>query len=168
MADSGHPDSRMHPNPLSNAGTMGGAVDPLGLSTVPEVPRSSPDSHGKDSYRRPSKSQSFLTSRNPSLESSLNHSYHEKVMEDSPRRLRHTGPTQVSPRSRHRSEALNVPLQNGNGHYKEEPFPNGTTTRKDRRNGFRNTLRRMFSRRSRGSAKDRISMPASTPYPRHV
>ena len=165
MAEFGSPRDRIQATPLTHAGTTGGAVDPLGLSTVPEVPRSSPDSYGKTSYRRPSNSQSFNASRDASLESSLAHSYHEKALEEPPRRLRHTGPAQASPRTWQRSEGPAVSLQNGHGVHKEKTFPNATSTRKDKRSGFRNTIRRIFSRRS---ARDRISMPATAPYRRYV
>ena len=157
------------PSPLTGPSSLGSAVDPQGLATVHEVP------HYKANYiedgaldnRLQSARLPSASSRDASLSSSMGRSYNEKPAEVTPQRLRHTGPTRADRDAWQRSEVPSAPVRGGDNHRhtKTNGLSNSQSPRKDKRGGFRNTLRRMFSRRS---TRNRISMPNPTVYPQHV
>ena len=90
----------------------------------------------------------------------------EKQLEASPRRPRHNDPAPAVPEEWQRAKDPPPSLRNGNHRdTKRESTLMQTSPKKERKAGFRNTLRRMFTRRS---TRDRISMPNPTIYPRHV
>ena len=172
MTESSSPHSLTEPSPLTGpSSSLGSAVDPQALATVHEVPHHKAnyvDDAAPLDYQLHSTGQLYAGSRDASLSSSMGQSYNEKQSEVTPQRLRHTGPPTKADRNVwQRSEA--PPSQRRNGEYYRhtttDSMSNPRTPKRDRRGGFRNTLRRMFSRRS---TKDRISMPNSTVYPQHV
>ena len=90
----------------------------------------------------------------------------EKQLETYPRRLRHTAPPYAAPEAWQRAKDPSVRMRNGNYQdTKSQSVVLQTPPKKERKAGFRNTLRRMFTRRS---TRNRISMPNPTVYPRHV
>ena len=169
MAESSSPHSLTEPSPLTGPSSLGCAVDPQGLATVHEVPHHKAnyiDDAAPLDHRLQSTGQPSAGSRDASPSSSMGQSYNEKQTEVTPQRIRHTGPTKADRDAWQRSEA--PPSQVGNGDYRHtrtNSMSNQRSPKKDKKGGFRNTLRRMFSRRS---TRDRISMPNSTVYPQHV
>ena len=172
MAESASTYSRTETSPLTGPSSLGSAVDPQGLSTVPEVPSRGANYHGDGSLdkRLHSNTQPLGDSRDASLESSIGRSYEEKQSEPTAQHLRHRDPTtQTARRAWQRPEGPSSPQQNGHGNYRDMG-PNRLSTKptppkKEKKGGLRNTLRRMFGRRS---TRDRISVPNPPVYPRHV
>ena len=169
MAESVSANSQTETSPLTGPSSFGSAVvDPQGLQTLHELPRNQPRSNDKGSLDNPSlaKSHSPGNLRDASPDSFVRRNHPEKQLEASPRRLRHTAPAHASPEAWQRPNGTSVSLRNGNPQdAKRESTLMQTPPKKERKIGFRNTLRRMFTRRS---TRDRISMPNPTLYPRHV
>lgn len=156
-------------SPLTGPSSIGSVVfDIQGLQTVHELPRNLPQLNDKASLdsRLLSKSHPPAHLRDASPDNCFARNYSEKLLEASPRRLRHTTPVYEAPESWQRAKDPSVPLRYGNHRdTKSHSTLMQTPPKKERKAGFRNTLRRMFARRPTG---DRISMPNSTVYPRHV
>ena len=169
MAESVSANSQTETSPLTGPSSFGSAVlDPQGLQTVHELPRNQPRSNNTGSLDNPSfaKSQSPGNFRDASPDSVFRPNYSEQQLEASPRRLRHTAPAHATSDAWQRPKDSSVPLRNGDHRdSKRESTLMQTPPKKERKAGFRNTLRRMFTRRS---TRDRISMPNPTVYPRHV
>ena len=168
MAESASPHSLTEPSPLTGPSSFGSVVDPQGLATVHEVPYhkvgyiedDSPDNRLR-STRQPS-----AGSRDASCDSSMGQSYNEKSQEVTPRRLRHTGPTKADRDAWQQSETPSAQLRSASyRNTRTDSMSKPRSPKKDKKGGFRNTLRRMFSRRS---TRDRISMPDSMVYPQNV
>ena len=160
--------SQLGNSPLTGPSSLGSAVDPQGLSTVPEIPHQGVDyqDNGAMDNRLYSKVQA---SREGSPESSLGHSYNEKQSEASPRPLRYTAHSQTARQVWQCSQGPTSPYQNRNSNHRgmgpDRLSAKPTSPKKEKKGGLRNTLRRMFGRKS---ARDRISAPNATVYPRHV
>lgn len=173
MAESVSANSQTETSPLTGPSSFGSALDAQGLQTVHELPRIQPKyndnvSLGSLDKRLFSKGQSPGDFRDASPDSFFARTYSEKQLEASPRRLRHTAPAHTAPEAWQRSKGPSPPLHNGNyRNPKRESALKQTPQKKEkeRKAGFRNTLRRMFTRRS---TRDRISMPTPPVYPRHV
>ena len=166
MAESVSANSQTETSPLTGPSSFGSAIDAQGLQTVHEVPRNQYDDSGSLDNRLLSKRQPPGDLRDASPDSFFGRNYSEKQLEASPRRLRHTAPAHAGPEAWQRAETPSAPLRNGNYRdTKRESALMQTPPKKERKAGFRNTLRRMFTRRS---TRDRISMPNPTLYPRHV
>lgn len=170
MAESASSPSQTETSPLTGPSSLGSAVDPQGLTTVHEVPQHTVqyDGDGSLDHRLVSKSYAPVRSREASLGSSGGHSYDEKHKDEPPQRLRHTGPTQAARQAWQRSEVLAGSVRNGNGHQRDTVTDDSSKSRspkKEKKSGFRNTIRRMFGRRT---ARERISVPNPAVYPRHV
>ena len=156
---------------LSGPYSLGSAVDPQGLSTVQEVPYNSAINHGNGSLdnRVHSKIPARGTSGEASLDGSIQTSQDEKQLEQSPRCLYQNGRSQGAVPAWHRSTGLPSPSQNGNGIHRSTELDRlsakPTSPKKEKKGGLRNTLRRMFGRRS---TTNRISAPNPAGYPRHV
>lgn len=165
MAESVSANSQTETSPLTGPSSFGSAIDAQGLQTVHEVPRNQYDDNGSLDNRLLSKRQPPGDLRDASPDSFFGRNYSEKQLEASPRRLRHTAPAHAGSEAWQRAENPSVPLRNGNYRdTKRESALMQTPPKKERKAGFRNTLRRMFTRRS---TRDRISMPNPTVYPRH-
>lgn len=170
MAESASPYSQTEASPLTGPSSLGSAVDPQGLTTVHEVPHHSVKYHGNGSVdnRLVSQIQAPAVSREASFVSSTGQSYNGKPLDEPPQRLRHTGPTQAAQQAWQRSTASSGPQRNANGYYRNNMtanFSNPASPKKEKRGGFRNTIRRMFGRRT---TRDRTSVPDTAVYPRHV
>ena len=169
MAESVSASSQTETSPLTGASSLGSAVfDIQGLQTLHELPRNQPlfNDNGSLDSRLLSKSHPPGDLRAASPDNFFPRSYYEKQLEASPRRLRHTTPVYEAPEEWQRVKDPSVPLRNGD--YRDTKSHSTlmqTPPKKERKAGFRNTLRRMFTRRP---TRDRISMPNSTVYPRHV
>ena len=163
--------SQTETSPLTGPSSFGSAVnDTQGFQTVHELPQKQPrfNDSGSLGNRVLSKRLSPGDLRDASPDSSFGRNYSEKQLEASPRRLRHsTAPAHAASEPWERARISSVPLRNGNRlvDEKRESALTQTTPKKGRKAGFRNTLRRMFTRRP---TRDRISMPNPTVYPRHV
>ena len=169
MAESVSASSQTETSPLTGPSSIGSAVfDIQGLQTLHEPPRNLPqlNDNGSLDSRLLSKSHPPGDLRDASRDNFFARSYSEKLLEASPRRLRHTTPVYEPPESWQRAKDPSAPLRNGNQRgTKSHSTLMQTPPKKERKAGFRNTLRRMFTRRPTG---DRVSMPNSTVYPRHV
>ena len=168
MAESVSASSQTETSPLTGPSSFGSAIDAQGLQTVHELPRNQPryNDNGSLDNRLLSQSQPPGDLRDASPDSFFGRNYSEKQLEATPRRLRHTAPAHAAPESWQRVKDPSVSLRNGNYRDTErESALMRTPPKKERKAGFRNTLRRMFTRRS---IRDRISMPNPTLYPRHV
>lgn len=169
MAESVSANSQTEVSPLTGPSSFGSAIDAQGLQTVHELSRDQPRYNDNSSLdnRLLSKSQPPGGDlRDASPDSYFGQVYTEKQLEASPRRLRHTAPAHAAPEAWQRAEDPSVPLRNGNyRNTKRESVLMQTPPKKERKAGFRNALRRMFTRRS---ARDRVSMPNPMVYPRHV
>lgn len=172
MAESASPYSRTESSPLTGPSSLTSAVHPQSLTTVHELPSHGVHYHDNRSLdnRLLSKKQGPGASRDASLESSIGHSYDEKQSEPTVQRLRHTGSsTQAARQAWQRPEGPSSPLQNGHGNQPDmgpsRLSTKPTSPKKEKRGGFRNTLKRMFGRRS---TRDRVSVPNPAVYPRHV
>ncbi len=168
MAESVSANSQTETSPLTGPSSFGSAIDAQGLQTVHELPRNQPryNDSGSLDNRLLSRSEPPGDLRDVSPDSFFGRNYSEKQWEASPRRLRHTAPAHTAPESWQRPTDPSLPLRNGTHHdTKRESTLMRTPPKKERKAGFRNTLRRMFTRRS---TRDRISMPNPTVYPRHV
>ena len=162
MAESVSANSQTETSPLTGPSSFGSAVDTQGLQTVHELPRN----ESSLDNRLLSKRQPPADLRDASPDSFFARNYSEKQLEASPRRLRHTAPAHAALEAWQRANDPSIPLRNGNHRdTKRESALMQTPPKKERKAGFRNTLRRMFTRRS---TRDRISMPNPTVYPRHV
>ncbi len=169
MAESVSANSQTETSPLTGPSSFGSAViDPRGLQTVHELPPNQPGYNDNGSLDKHLLAKSPLPAdlRDASPDSFIQRDYSEKQLEASPRRLRHTAPAHAAPEAWQRAKDASVPLRNGN-HWdsKRESALVQNPPKKERKAGFRRTLRRMFTRRS---TRDRISMPNPTMYPRHV
>lgn len=163
MAESVSANSQTETSPLTGPSSFGSVIDAQGLQTVHELPRN--QDNGSLDNRLLSKRQPPGDLRDASPDSFLGRTYSEKQLEASPRRLRHTAPAHAAPEAWQRAKDPSIPLRNGNYRdTKRESTSMQTPPKKERKAGFRNTLRRMFTRRS---TRDRISMPNPTVYPRH-
>ena len=145
------------------AGTSSGPFDPEGLSTVPEVPhyKTSHDSEHTVEHR------SVLIGRvsgsqNPSINSSFARSYNDSMVAEPP-----PVPYTTFPRkTRHARRLSDGKLKKADRRNTVGiDYSNADLAQRPRRSGLRNTIRRMFGRRS---MKDRISIPGGTVQPRHV
>jgi len=170
MAESASPHSQTETSLLTGPSSLGSAVDPQGLTTVHEVPHHSVNYHGNGSLnnRLASKIQAPAVSREASLVSSTGHSYNEEHMDEPPQRLRHTGPTQAARQAWERSDMAAGPHRNGNGYHHNNvtgDFSKPPSPKKEKRGGFRNTVRRFFGRRT---TRDPTSVRHPAVYPRHV
>lgn len=169
MAESVSVNSQTETSPLTGPSSFGSAIDAQGLQTVRELPRHQPrynNDSGSLDNRLLSKRRPPGELRDASPDSFFGRTYSEKQMEASPRRLRHTAPAHVAPQEWQRAKDPSSSLRNGNYRdTKRESASMQTPPKKERKAGFRNTLRRMFTRRS---TRDRISMPTPTVYARHV
>ena len=168
MAESVSANSQTETSPLTGPSSFGSAIDSQGLQTVPEFPQSQSryNDNGSLDKRLLSKRQPRGDLRDASPDSLLGRNYSEKQLEASPRRLRHTAPAHAIPEAWQRAEDPSFSLPNGNYRdTKRESALMQTPPKKSRKSGFRNTLRRMFTRRS---TRDRVSMPNPALYPRHV
>ena len=151
---------------LTGPTSLGSAIDPQGLSTVLEIPQhdTNPQDHGSPESPPRSKVHPSAVSHSASLVSSTGLDHDEKQLEVTPKRLRHTEPTQADLQPWQRSNDLSDTYQNGNGYHRSvDTKP--SSPRKEKRGGLRNTIRRMFGRRS---TKDRISVPNKAVYSAHV
>ena len=171
MAESASLQNRSETSPLTGPTAIDSAIDPQGLSTVHEVSHHGIDYQDNESLdnRLRSTTQDAGRSGDASLKSSAEQSYDEKQLEPYPHRLRHTSPTQGVQQARQHSQKPSGPLQNGNGTY-TNMGPGRLSTKpaspkKEKRGGLKNTIRRIFGRRS---TRDRISVPNAAVYPRHV
>ncbi|CAF9926424.1 hypothetical protein IMSHALPRED_006958 [Imshaugia aleurites] len=167
MAESVSANSQTETSPLTGPSSVGTAVDAQGLQTVHELPRRQPRYDDDDSLdnRLLSKREPPADLRDASPDSFFGRNYSEKQLEASPRRLRHTAPAHATPEAWQRVKDPSTPLRNGNYRdMRRESALMTTPPKKERKAGFRNTLRRMFTRRP---TRDRISMPNPTVYPHH-
>lgn len=170
MAESASPYSQTETSPLTGPSSLGSAVDPQGLTTVHEVPHHSVKYHdnGSSDNGLVSKTQAPAVSREASFVSSTGHSYNGKHLHEPPQRLRHTGPTQAVQQAWQRSGVPAGPQRNGSGYHHNivtGDYSKPASPKKGKRGGFRNTLRRMFGRRT---TRDRTSVPNPAVYPHHV
>ena len=166
MAESVSANSQTGTSPLTGPSSFGSAVE--GLQTVPELPRNQPkyNDNGSLDSRLLSKSHHSGDLRDASPDSFFARNHSEKQLEASPRRLRHTAPAQTPPEAWQLPKDPSTPLRNGHHRdTKRESTLMQTPPKKERKAGFRSTLRRIFTRRS---TRDRISMPNPLVYPRHV
>ena len=155
------------PSPQTGPSSFGSGFDAEGLPTVHEIP------HHKASHEfiNSTDQRSILLnrlsgSRDASINSSVGRSYNEKDMAAEapqvpfttpPRGARHVTPkTDASSTKLRKSDRRNTMATQ----YAEPTLEQGP-----RRGGLRNTIRRIFGRRS---MKDRISMPTGPVYQRHV
>ena len=170
MAESVSANSQTETSPVTGPSSFGSAVvDTQGLQTVHELPRNTPTYNGNGSLdnRLLAKSLPPADLRDASPDSFFRRNYSEKQLEAAfPQRFRHTTPAPAVPEEWQRARDPSASLRNGNRRdTKRESTLMQNTPKKERKVGFRNTLRRMFTRRS---TRDRISMPDPTVYPRHV
>ena len=168
MAESVSANSQTGTSPLTGPSSLGSAVDAQALQTVHELPRNQPtyNDSGSLDNRLSSKKRTPADLRDASPDSFFRRNYSEKQLGASPRRLRHTAPAHAAPEAWQRAKDPSVPQRNGNHRdTKRESALLQTPPKKERKAGFRNTLRRMFTRRS---TRNRISMPNPIVYPRHV
>ena len=169
MAESVSGNSQTETSPLTGPSSFGSAVvDTPALETVHELPRTKPTYTGNGSLgnRLIAKSLPPGDLRDASPDSCFRRNYSEKQLEASPQRLRKTAPAPAVPGEWQRAKDPSAPLRSGNRRdTKRESTLMQTPPKKERKVGFRNTLRRMFTRRS---TRDRISMPNPAIYPRHV
>ena len=108
-----------------------------------------------------------LDSRHESPGSSIGRSFDEKRFESSTSRYGYSAQASATPSAYNPTTGA----ENGvatNGQHRQTSGPNRLSKpnvpKKERRGGFRNTIRRMFGRNS----KARISMPTPIVYPHHV
>ena len=155
------------PSPLTGPSSFGSAFDTQGLPTVHEVPHhkvsydfNNPSDHRSVSMNRPS------GSRDASINSSMGRSYNEKDIEAEHQRRPYITSRAASDHVNLRSNAPSAKLRKSDRRntMATDTYPEATLARKPKRSGLRNTIRRMFGR----SPKDRISMPATTVYQKHV
>ena len=168
MAESVSANSQTETSPLTGPSSFGSTGDSQGLQTVLEFPRNQSKYKDKASLenRLLAQRQPRGDLRDASPDSFSPRSLAEKQLDTSPRRLRHTAPPYAAPEAWQRAKDPSVTMRNGNYQdTKSQSVVLQTPPKKERKAGFRNTLRRMFTRRS---TRNRISMPNSTVYPRHV
>ena len=178
MAESTSAASQTNTSPLTGPSSFGSAFDAQGLPTVHEVAyhKTSHDFSSMDhrllSMRRPSGGSGG--SRNGSAGSSVGRSFDDKLLEAPPMPYGYSAQAKAAPNSHPSFEDAPVVMTNGNGTHHQEPpktdqhrrLSKAHGSRKDKKGGFRNTIRRMLG--IQRSSKDRISMPNPTVYPRHV
>jgi len=148
---------------VTGPSSFGSAVDSQGLPAIKEA------SHHKTSHDFNSMEHRLVSMRRPSggshnasLGSSMGHSYNETSVEELHDRSRYTPQAHAAREAWQRSDESQGLMGNEHGRdTRREP----KTLVKEKRGGLRNTIRRIFGRRS---AKDRISMPNTSVYPRHV
>lgn len=160
--------SQSEPSPLTGPSSFGSAIDSQGLSTVHEIPhqRARCNDTASMDHRLLSSRFPFDEQRSASLDSSLEQSFNEKQLESSTQQTRYTTQTTAARKAWKQSEAPPVPMSNGYPrNNRAECDSKSTSSKKEKKGRFRNTIRRMFGRRS---PKDRISMPAPTVYAQHV
>lgn len=178
MADSISAASQTNTSPLTGPSSLGSAFDAQGLPTVPEVAHHKANhdftsmDHRLQSMRRPSGASGG--SRNGSAGSSVGRSFDDKLLEAPPLPFGTSSQISAAPISHHSWEDPPRTMTNGNGHLPEPPkaepyhrrLSKANATRREKKGGFRNTIRRMLG--IQRSPKDRISMPHPSVYPRHV
>ncbi len=178
MADSTSAASQTNTSPLTGPSSFGSAFDAQGLPTVPEVAhhKTSHDFNSMDhrlqSMRRPSGGSG--ASRNGSAGSSVGRSFDDKLLEAPPLPYGNSSQVSAAPISHRSFEEPPRTMTNGNGHPQEPPkadiyhrrLSKANEARREKKGGFRNTIRRMLG--IQRSPKDRISMPNPAVYPRHV
>ena len=175
MAETESPYSQTDASPLTGPSSLGSTFDAQGLPTVHEVPQHKATyiDNGCLDKRLLSAGQPTAGSREASIESSFGQSYHEKPIEETSRRLRHTGPPRSKQDEWRRSDSPSINLNNGaytpnNGNFRHstlDAVSQPPNMKKDKKGGFRNTLRRMFSRKS---TRNTINVPNTKVYPQHV
>lgn len=171
MAETESPYSQTETTPLTGPSSLGSTFDAQGLPTVHEVPQRKATyfENGPLDNRVHSMRHASGGSREASIEGSIGQSYHEKPIEENPHRLRHTGPPRANQDEWRRSDSPSVTLNNGNylnqRHTTVDEVSKPTTLKKEKKGGFRNTLRRMFSRKA---TRNTINVPANAVYPQHV
>ena len=169
MTESVSASSLTETSPLTGPSSFGSTViDAQGLQTVHELPLNQPgyNDNGSLDSRLRSKSHSPGDLRNASPDSFFQRNYSEKQLESNPQRLRQTAPAHAPLEAWQRAKDPSTPLRKGNHRdTKRESALMQTPPKKERKAGFRNTLRRMFTRRS---TRNRISLPNPAVYPRHV
>lgn len=168
MAESASIHSLNEPSPL--IGPSCGAVNTKGLAIAHQLPRHKANNIGDDALgnRLSSAKHPSDSSRDASLSSSMARTYKEIPAEGTPqRRTILTCPTIADCDAWQRPEEASTPVRDTDyhRHMKATSPSNPKTPNKDIRGGFKNTLRRIFSKRP---TRDRISMPNSTVYHQHV
>ena len=155
------------PSLQTGPSSFGSAFDAAGLPTVHEVP------HHKVShdFNNPTDPRSTLMnrpsgSRDASINSSMGRSYNEKDMAAEAPQVPYTSSARGSRHVTQKVDAASSKLRKGDRrNTMATQYAEPTSEQKPRRGGLRNTIRRIFGRRS---VKDRISMPAGPVYQRHV
>ena len=194
MVDSTSAASQTNTSPLTGPSSFGSAFDAQGLPTVHEVAyhKTSHDFTSVDhrpSMRRPSGESAAAASHHGSAGSSVRRSFDDKLLEPPPPPLPYGSSSAhastAAPNSNPSFENKRETMTNGNGHghangdhpyhsqHQESPktdhhrrLSKAKGSRRDKRGGFRNTIRRMLG--IQRSPKDRISMPNPMVYPHHV
>ncbi len=192
MVDSTSAASQTNTSPLTGPSSFGSAFDAQGLPTVHEVAyhKTSHDFTSIDrrpSMRRPS-GESAVGSHHGSAGSSVGRTFDDTLLEPPPPPLPYGSSAPASsaaPNSNQSFENKRETMTNGNGHRHangdqsrhQQPQESARTehhrrlskakgSRKDKKGGFRNTIRRMLG--IQRSPKDRISMPNPMVYAQHV
>ena len=144
------------------AGTHSGPFDPEGLSTVQEVPNPKTSLEPDRSFEHHSLLiEKISGSRDPSINGAYGRSYNEIAAEPPP------VPYTTNPnRGSHTRRLSDGKLKKADRRNTVGLQPSGPSlAQRPRRGGLRNTIRRMFGRKS---MKDRISMSGETIHQRHV
>ena len=178
MVESSSAASQTNTSPLTGPSSFGSAFDAQGLPTVHEVAhhKTSHDFNSMDhrlqSMRQPSGGSG--ASRNGSAGSSVGRSFDDKLLEAPPLPYGYSSQVSAAPNSHQSFEDNARTMTNGNGHPREgsatetphRRLSKANAARREKRGGFRNTIRRMLG--IQRSPKNRISMPDTAVYPRHV
>lgn len=154
--------------PLTGPSSLGGTFDTQGLPTVHEVPQHKTTyfDNGSLDNRLHSGGKGSAGSREASIESSIGPSYNEKPIEENLHRLRHTGPPKANQDEWRLSDSPSITLNNGvQRHTTVDGASKSTAMRKEKKGGFRNTLRRMFSKKA---TRNTIAVPNAAVYSQHV
>ena len=155
------------PSLQTGPSSFGSGFDAAGLPTVHEVPhhKASHDSNNPMDHRSTSMNPPS-GSRDASINSSIGRSYNEKDMAAEAPQVPYTTTARGSRHVIQKTDASSAKLRKGDRRNTMGPqYAEPTSEQKPRRGGLRNTIRRIFGRRS---MKDRISMPAGPVYQRHV
>lgn len=168
-------------SPLAGPSSFGTAFDAQGLPTVHEVAhhRISHDFNDSMDHRLQSiirgPSAGSGASRNGSAGSSIGRSFDDKLLEAPPLPHGYSAQIGAGPNPRKSFEENDRgPITNGNGNYSHQEISKmdqhrrlskANASKRDKKGGFRNTIRRMFG--IQRSPKDRISMPNPAVYPPH-
>ena len=154
-------------SPQTGPSSFGSGFDAEGLPTVHEIPhhKANNDSYNPADQRSMSIDRLSI-SRDASINSSIGRSYNEKDMAAEAPQVPYT----TSPRGARqiplKTDAPSAKLRKGDRRNTvATQYAEPTFQQRPRRGGLRNTIRRIFGRRS---MKDRISMPTGPVYRRHV